>query len=116
MMGIFARVLSQLRYLIGPIFEQVVEFKWDSQKKSLALSSFSFGYIFTVLGGMIAKKYGGVTVFGAGVGLTGLITLLTPMLLYSDFRLFLVSRALEGWFEVSVQAGLVLDLGINFFI
>lgn len=84
----------------------VTEFQWDSRKKSLALSSFSFGYIFTVLGGMTATKYGGVTVFGAGVGLTGLITLFTPMLLYSDFRLFLASRALEGWCEAAAFASM----------
>ncbi|XP_065208291.1 vesicular glutamate transporter 3-like [Planococcus citri] len=84
----------------------IVEFKWNSQKKSLALSSFSFGYIFTVLGGMTATKYGGVTVFGAGVGLTGLITLFTPMLLHFDFKLFLLFRALEGWCEAAAFASM----------
>ncbi|XP_065208297.1 vesicular glutamate transporter 3-like [Planococcus citri] len=75
------------------------EFEWSSQDKGFALSAFSFGYIFTVVGGLMAAKYGGATVFGVGIALTALATFLTPYLVYLDFKWFIMSRIVEGIFE-----------------
>ncbi|KAL6952447.1 hypothetical protein U1Q18_051994 [Sarracenia purpurea var. burkii] len=77
------------------------EFDWNSEDKSFALGAFSFGYIFTILGGVIATKCGGATVFGVGIVLTAMSTFLTPYLVYLDFKWFILSRIVEGIFEVS---------------
>ena len=43
------------------------EFKWSSTKQGLILSSFFAGYLTTqVVGGVLADKFGGKGVLGAG--------------------------------------------------
>ncbi len=64
------------------------------------MSLFSYGYILTPLGGFLATKYGGATMFGMGTALTGLLTVLSPALLRLNFWIFAVTRVLEGVFEV----------------
>lgn len=45
-------------------------------------------------------KLGGGTIFGIGVLVTGITTLFTQLLLNFNFYLFIVSRIVEGAFEV----------------
>lgn len=76
------------------------EFPWDSTKKGLALSSFFWGYILTQFaGGFVASKIGGNLVFGVGIGMTAVLTLLTPIAAKSSFWALLAVRVIEGIFE-----------------
>jgi len=70
--------------------------------KGLLLSSFFYGYIVTQIpGGWLANRLGGNRVFGAGIAVTALFTLLTPPLTYVSVYLLLAVRVVEGLFEVS---------------
>lgn len=80
-------------------------FNWNSKEKGYVLSSFYYGYICTqVIGGVIAAKIGGNVLFGAGIGVTAVLTLLTP--LAANFSLFalIAVRVIMGLFEVSIES------------
>lgn len=79
---------------------QAADFDWNSKTKGFVLSVFSIGYLFGPFGGVLALKYGGATIFGAGVALTALLTVLSPFLLRLNFYAFILGRLLEGIFEV----------------
>ncbi|XP_026327407.1 sialin-like isoform X2 [Hyposmocoma kahamanoa] len=85
-------VTSDLRNLVEnePI-EQTAE------QQSIILGSFFYGYVLTqVPGGRIAELFGGKLVYGVGVLLTALFTLLSPIAARVDFTFFIAVRALEG--------------------
>ena len=50
-------------------------------------------------GGYLAEKYGGKWLFGIGIFLTAILTLLTPVAAYAGKEWFIVVRVLEGFFE-----------------
>ncbi|KAJ8967879.1 hypothetical protein NQ317_016091 [Molorchus minor] len=57
------------------------EFNWDTKLQGYILSSFFYGYITTpLIGGYLAAKLGGKTIFGIGIGATAILTILTPWL------------------------------------
>ena len=72
------------------------EFGWSDTDQGWVLSAFFGGYISTqILGGLLAKAYGGKVVIGCGIGLASLATLATP-LLAANFRALIVLRVLTG--------------------
>ncbi|KAL5019688.1 hypothetical protein ScPMuIL_002580, partial [Solemya velum] len=80
--------------LIGP------DFDWDSRTKGLVLGSFFYGYILTQLpGGYLANRQGGKYVFGGGVFVTALFTLLTPVCARWSVYILIAVRIIEGLFE-----------------
>jgi len=82
-------------------FMQTTDFDWDSKTQGLVLSSFFYGYIVTqILGGWLAGRLGGNRVYGIGVGVTALFTLLTPPLANASVYLLVAIRIIEGLFEV----------------
>ena len=65
------------------------------------LSSFFYGYIITQIpGGWLAGLIGGKIVFGIGIVMTAVLTLLTPVAAELHFGALIALRALEGFFEV----------------
>jgi len=52
-------------------------------------------------GGWIATKIGGKYVFGVGVLVTSLLTLITPQMAYLNLWALVSCRVLMGFFEVS---------------
>ena len=65
------------------------------------LSSFFYGYIVTQIpGGWLAAKYGGKNLFGCGVLMTALFTLITPPAARCNVYLLVAVRMAEGLFEV----------------
>ncbi|XP_055704445.1 sialin-like [Phlebotomus papatasi] len=83
----------------GTVVEQA-EFDWDSKQQGLVLSSFFYGYIWTpVIGGIIASKIGGHYLFAMGIGVTALLTLLTPLAAGLDIYVLVAVRIIEGLFE-----------------
>lgn len=90
----------EVEHANGTITTLEPEFPWDSTKKGLALSSFFWGYILTQFaGGFVASKIGGNLVFGVGIGMTAVLTLLTPIAAKSSFWALLAVRVIEGIFE-----------------
>jgi ACS family sodium-dependent inorganic phosphate cotransporter len=77
------------------------DYPWSSEIQGLVLSSFFYGYIVTQIpGGWLATRIGGRKLFGIGVGMTALITLLTPALASANLYLLVLGRVVEGLFEV----------------
>lgn len=70
-------------------------------EKGFILGAFSFGFGFSFLIGYLPYKFGGVTMYGIGVLLTGILALLSPILVRLHLYAFLFARALQGLFEVS---------------
>ncbi|XP_060085023.1 sialin-like [Ylistrum balloti] len=55
-------------------------YDWDEATQGLILSSFFYGYAFTQIpGGFLAEKIGGKRLFGYGILVTALLSLLTPL-------------------------------------
>ncbi|KAL1496957.1 hypothetical protein ABEB36_008000 [Hypothenemus hampei] len=76
---------------IGP------EFNWNNEIQGYILSSFFYGYITTqLLGGYLAKLYGGKLVYGAGIAITATLTIVTPWLASINFYLLMAVRIVEG--------------------
>lgn len=76
------------------------DFPWDTELQGLVLSSFFYGYIVTQIpGGWLATQVGGKALFGVGIGVTALITIITPFLANASIYLLVLGRVLEGLFE-----------------
>lgn len=78
----------------------MAEFNWTSLEKGIILSSFSWGYVLAPVGVFVSSKVGAATCIGAGIGLTGLLTVLTPLVIEWNWIVFLIVRFMEGIFEV----------------
>lgn len=66
------------------------------------LAAFFYGYIVTQIpGGWLAERIGGKWVFGVGVVMTSVFTLLTPLAATSNVGFLIAVRVLEGFFEVN---------------
>lgn len=75
-------------------------FEWNSQQKGLVLSSFFYGYICTqFVGGYLGYHFGGNKIFAIGIGVTSLLTLLTPIAANFSIYMLLAVRIIEGIFE-----------------
>ncbi|XP_045207494.2 sialin-like [Mercenaria mercenaria] len=76
------------------------DFSWDQHTKGIILGSFFYGYIFTQIpGGFLATKIGGKLLFGGGIFLTAILTLLTPLCARWSIYLLVAIRVFEGLFE-----------------
>ena len=65
------------------------------------LSSFYYGYLITQIpGGYLSDIFGAKHVFGIGILVTSLLTLLTPLAAQLGIVSLIVLRVLEGIFEV----------------
>ena len=68
----------------------------------VVLSSFFYGYIITQIpGGYLAAYLGGKALYGGGIFMTALFTLITPVAARTSFYLLIAVRVLEGFFEVN---------------
>lgn len=84
----------------GTSTDEVPEFDWDSKKQGLLLSSFFYGYITTqLLGGLLTRKVGGRRLFGGGIFVTAVLTLLSPVATHIDFSALVAVRIISGVFE-----------------
>ncbi|CAH0390009.1 unnamed protein product [Bemisia tabaci] len=78
----------------------VQEFNWDSKLRGLVLSSFFYGYICTqALGGYLSRRFGGARLFGIGVAVSALLTLITPPLARLSVYFLILLRILQGLFQ-----------------
>lgn len=75
-------------------------FDWSQNTRGIILSSFFYGYITTQFaGGYVSQKIGGNLIFGVGIGMTALLTLLTPLAAKSGVGVLIAVRIIEGVFE-----------------
>lgn len=66
----------------------------------MVLSSFFYGYICTqFVGGYLGYHFGGNKIFAIGIGVTALLTLLTPLAANYSLYMLLAVRIIEGIFE-----------------
>jgi len=71
-------------------------FKWDEGQQGLILGMFFYGYVLTQLpGGRLAEIIGGKWLFGVGVLITAVFTLVTPVAANRKYLLYAV-RIIEG--------------------
>ncbi|KAG8247446.1 hypothetical protein J6590_061236 [Homalodisca vitripennis] len=80
------------------------DFNWNSKMQGVALSSFFYGYSCTqLLAGWLATRFGGKIVFGLGVFVTALMTMVTPLAANTSFYLLVAVRIIEGVFEITLE-------------
>ena len=66
------------------------------------LGAFFYGYLITQIpGGWLAERYGGKMVYGLGILMTAVLSLLTPLAASTSVWALVALRVLEGLFEVS---------------
>ncbi|XP_074644340.1 vesicular glutamate transporter 2-like [Tubulanus polymorphus] len=78
----------------------VLEAKYilDRTQQGFVLSSFFYGYVITQIpGGYLAHRFGGKIVFGTGVAVSGVLSLLAP-LCAANMYLFIANRFIQGFF------------------
>lgn len=74
-------------------------FNWTATQKNDVLGSFFWGYLLTeILGGRLAEIVGAKKIFGGGMLLASILTVLTPAACYMHFYVVLILRALQGFF------------------
>ncbi|XP_065208394.1 sialin-like [Planococcus citri] len=83
---------------------QPPQFHWDSEKISMILNMFWYGFLFSTVGGYLSQRFGGVTIVGISLLSTGIITIFNPITVQWGFYPFLISRALVGLFESFTSA------------
>lgn len=86
--------INGTQQMVGP------EFQWTRQQEGLILGAFFYGYIITQLpGGFLASRIGGKHLFGGGILVTAVLTLLTPVCARWNLYLLIAIRVIEGLFE-----------------
>lgn len=76
------------------------EFDWDEAKQGVVLGSFFYGYVLTqVPGGRMAELVGGKRIYGYGVLITAIFTMLTPLAAHWNLPFLVLVRILEGMGE-----------------
>ena len=68
------------------------------------LAAFFYGYaIMQIPGGWLATRFGGKYVYGIGIVMTAVLTLLTPLAAQISVWALVALRVLEGIFEVHLK-------------
>ena len=77
------------------------QYNWGAEEQGLILGAFFYGYIITqVPGGYLSEKMGAKWLFGGGVMVTAVLSLLTPAAASWGVLPFVVVRIFEGLGEV----------------
>ncbi|GFN92514.1 vesicular glutamate transporter 3 [Plakobranchus ocellatus] len=89
------------------------EFNWNEETQGKVLGAFFYGYLVSqVPGGWLATRFGGKRVFGLGMLLTSILTLLTPVAARSSVYLLMAVRVVEGLGEGVVFPAMHSLLGV----
>lgn len=72
-------------------------FLWDKKVQGLILGSFFWGYVMTqVIGGWLATKFGGKRIFGYGMIIASLASLISPVAATTSYIFLIALRILIG--------------------
>ncbi|GIY87856.1 hypothetical protein CDAR_537651 [Caerostris darwini] len=75
-------------------------YDWDSIAQNRIMSAFYYAYFVTMLlGGYIARRFGAHRVFGIGVCVSAVLTLLSPVTVRLGVTPFIILRVLQGMSE-----------------
>ena len=67
------------------------------------LGAFFYGYLITQIpGGWLSDKYGGKWVYGIGMLICAIMTVLTPIAARTSYYLLVAARVIEGLGQVSL--------------
>ena len=102
-------------FCLGRVFFPLLqaEFEWDRGLQGWILSSFFYGYIVTqILGGRIALRYGGKIVYGTGMLISIVCTVLVPVGARISPYCLLALRVIEGLAMVSERC-VCVGVGVN---
>lgn len=76
------------------------DFNWDEEIQGFILSGFFWGYAAGQLpGGLLAERFGGKLVFGLGVFITAVLTMVTAVSAHAHWGVLFAVRLLEGLAE-----------------
>ncbi|CAF4039562.1 unnamed protein product [Adineta steineri] len=76
---------------------QKYEFDWNPTVEGAILGAFFYGYLaMQIIGGNLAEKIGAKWIFGGGILIAGILTLLTPLAARTDYRLLFAIRFITG--------------------
>ncbi|XP_014479208.1 PREDICTED: sialin [Dinoponera quadriceps] len=93
-------VCPKIKPTNGTFIPSAGEFAWDEKTQGIILGAFFLGYVTTnVPGGRMAEKMGGKLIYGLGVFLTAVLTVISPFAAYWGLVPFLVVRVAEGFTE-----------------
>ncbi|XP_074644338.1 vesicular glutamate transporter 2-like [Tubulanus polymorphus] len=82
----------------GSLIVLEAKYKLDRTQQGFVLSSFFYGYVITQIpGGYLAHRFGGKIVFGTGVAVSGVLSLLAP-LCAANMYLLIANRFTQGFF------------------
>lgn len=82
---------------------QYSEFNWSESFQGHILGAFFYGYIITHISGcMLALKFGGKQMFGIGIFMSSMLTMLTPLVAKIGPKYMIGIKVLGGISEVSV--------------
>eukprot|EP00112_Aurelia_sp_Birch-Aquarium-sp1_P022983 Seg668.1 transcript_id=Seg668.1/GoldUCD/mRNA.D3Y31 product=Sialin protein_id=Seg668.1/GoldUCD/D3Y31 len=81
----------------GTVSSKVGEFNWDESIQGTVLGAFFYGYLITQFpGGILATRYGAKWVFGIGILITSVLTVITPFAARISVNLLIAVRVVEG--------------------
>lgn len=79
------------------------EFIWSQNEQANILAAFFYGYFITQIpGGRIAELFGGKWLFGIGILVPSVLTLLTPAAARLGYGVLIALRVVEGLVEVRI--------------
>ena len=68
-------------------------FDWDREQQGTILGAFFWGYVITQIpGGVLAERFGGKLVFGLGILVTSVFTILTPLAARGGYAMLIICR------------------------
>lgn len=78
---------------------------WNESDKSLVLSSFFWGYLITqIYAGQMAQKYGGKHFLAGALGISGIMTLITPLsAIRGGVLVMCANRMIQGMAQVCLN-------------
>eukprot|EP00092_Neocalanus_flemingeri_P019684 GFUD01021319.1.p1 GENE.GFUD01021319.1~~GFUD01021319.1.p1 ORF type:complete len:503 (-),score=87.91 GFUD01021319.1:155-1663(-) len=72
-------------------------FDWGAREQGWLLGAFFYGYVLTQIpGGRLAEVYGGKRLYGVGVLITAIFTILTPLAAKTSIYTLVLVRVMEG--------------------
>ena len=85
--------------MLGNVTEVITDgpFDWGEREQGWLLGAFFYGYVATQIpGGRMAEKYGGKKLYGVGVLITAVFTLVTPLAANISIYALVLVRIIEG--------------------
>ena len=77
--------------------QQTGEFAWDEETQGHVLAAYYYGYVATqLMGGRLSETIGAKMVYGTGIMLSGVFTLMGPVAVRAKFYAFIAIRVLTG--------------------